>query len=275
MIVWGGEDGGGPLATGGVYRPDGPDYWASTNVLDPARPSARHDHTAVWTGAAMLIWGGHDGTSAVNGGGAYDPAGDTWTVIDASDPDAPSPRERHTAVWTGSKMIVWGGTDGSALATGAVYDPVAADHWTPIATAGAPSARYGHTAVWAGGKMIIFGGQNGGTYANDGAMYDPTNDTWATLSGMDAPAARSGHIAALGRGDTMVVWGGTDGSAYLASGAVFDPAGNTWTVPALNAATAPTGRAEAAAVWDGTAVVVWGGYDGTAVGTGASYAPPR
>src|SRR5262249_13958835 len=36
---------------------------------------------------------------------------DTWTAT--STINAPAARELHTAVWTGSEMIVWGGYDGS------------------------------------------------------------------------------------------------------------------------------------------------------------------
>ena len=32
---------------------------------------------------------------------------DTWTATSTT--NAPSPREEHTAVWTGTEMIVWGG----------------------------------------------------------------------------------------------------------------------------------------------------------------------
>jgi hypothetical protein len=40
-----------------------------------------------------------------------------------TDVDAPSGRESHTAIWTGSKMIVWGGYDGSYLNSGGIYTP--------------------------------------------------------------------------------------------------------------------------------------------------------
>lgn len=37
---------------------------------------------------------------------------------------APEPRYRHTAVWTGSEMIVWGGYDGAGyFDTGGRYAP--------------------------------------------------------------------------------------------------------------------------------------------------------
>ena len=42
----------------------------------------------------------------------------------------PAGRDSHTAVWTGSEMIVWGGYDGSAwLNTGSRYNP-STDSWT-------------------------------------------------------------------------------------------------------------------------------------------------
>ena len=38
---------------------------------------------------------------------------------------APTRRHFHTAVWTGSRMIVWGGRDASGFSnTGGQYDPV-------------------------------------------------------------------------------------------------------------------------------------------------------
>src|SRR6185436_238044 len=57
---------------------------------------------------------------------------DTWD--NGSLDDGPDPRSGHTAVWTGSVMIVWGGNGGAR------YDP-ATDTWTATSTVNAPSAR--------------------------------------------------------------------------------------------------------------------------------------
>jgi hypothetical protein len=63
---------------------------------------------------------------------------DTWTPI-ASGP--PAARVNHTAVWTGTEMIVWGGYDGTGgLASGRRYDP-ATDSWIPTSANSAPAAR--------------------------------------------------------------------------------------------------------------------------------------
>src|SRR5438094_3229457 len=55
---------------------------------------------------------------------------DTWTGISTA--NAPSGRDGHTAVWTGSEMVVWGGYGGQALGilnTGGRYNP-STDSWT-------------------------------------------------------------------------------------------------------------------------------------------------
>ena len=60
---------------------------------------------------------------------SYGPTGcvDYW--IDTSPIDAPPARNYHTAVWTGSEMIIWGGWNGPGLNTGGRYDPTT-DSWT-------------------------------------------------------------------------------------------------------------------------------------------------
>jgi hypothetical protein len=59
----------------------------------------------------MIVWGGEASNSITpyHSGGRYDLATNTWrstTII-----NAPTARKAHTAVWTGSEMIVWGGSD--------------------------------------------------------------------------------------------------------------------------------------------------------------------
>ena len=162
MIVWGGS--AGPFGfvqfnTGGRYNP-GTDSWVNTGTNNA--PLGRRNHTAVWTGSEMIVWGG-DGEEvlALDTGGKYGPATDTWTATSTA--DAPDGRAVHAAVWTGSEMIVWGGTDENEnfllLNTGGKYDPIS-DGWTATTTVNAPAARYIHTAVWTGSEMIIWGGDD-------------------------------------------------------------------------------------------------------------------
>ena len=64
----------------------------------------------------MIVWGGYSNSSPyyLNSGGRYDPTTDTW-VATSMGANAPSRRMRHTAVWTGKEMIVWGGEDSAII----------------------------------------------------------------------------------------------------------------------------------------------------------------
>jgi len=110
---------------------------------------------------------------------------DTWCPTFVGVPEA---RSGHTAVWTGSEMIVWGG----GFNTGGRYDPYT-DTWTATSTTNAPDARSGHTAVWTGSEMIVWGGGdidfNGEEFSlNTGGRYDPATDSWTATSTTSAPA---------------------------------------------------------------------------------------
>src|SRR4029077_14788499 len=100
------------------------------------------------------------GGTSDSSGGRYNPSTDTW--IATSTTNAPDARNAHTAVWTGSQMIVWGGVATSSIfSTGGRYNP-GTNSWTATSTTNAPAARFSHTAVWTGSEMIAWGGTNGG-----------------------------------------------------------------------------------------------------------------
>ncbi len=239
----------------------------STQVAWEALPSegaplARHLHTAIWTGSRMIVWGGRvEGSPQVTAtGGIYDPAAKSWTPTSSA--GAPAARHSHTAVWTGSKMLVWGGYGSSgALNDGAVYDP-ASDTWAPMTTTGAPPARQSHTAVWTGTRMVVWGGLAAGQQLGTGGLYDPASDTWESVSTASAPKARLGH-SAVWTGSRMIVWGGTDYLDWLQTGALFDPTGNTW-VGMTASEGAPSRREVHTGVWAPSekAMLIWGGWTG-------------
>ena len=110
---------------------------------------------------------------------------------------APSARTAHTAVSSGQRMLIWGGSDIStpALGTGGRYDP-ATDSWTAISPVNAPSPRREQSAVWTGDRMIVWGGNTGGDHVlNTGGRYDPSTNTWTPTSVGGTPLGRSIHTA--------------------------------------------------------------------------------
>ena len=55
----------------------------------------------------MIIWGGYIANGSFNDGARFDPVRGLWTSLTLT--GAAPGRYDHSAVWTGSEMIVWGG----------------------------------------------------------------------------------------------------------------------------------------------------------------------
>jgi hypothetical protein len=70
------------IAEGG--NPPCTDQWGTTSTTNA--PSARFDHTAVWTGSEMIVWGGGGFETT---GGRYNPSTDSWTATSTA--NAPLP----------------------------------------------------------------------------------------------------------------------------------------------------------------------------------------
>jgi N-acetylneuraminic acid mutarotase len=199
-----------------------------------------------------------------DGSGCMD---DTWTAI--STVNAPSARSFHTAVWTGSEMIVWGGRDGfNVLNTGGRYNP-ATDSWTATHTPNGLDGRYYHTAVWTGSEMIIWGGLDGNiNVGNTGERYNPNTDSWAAIAA--GPLEPRYLHTAIWVGSEMIVWGGYGlGGPPYRDGARYSPSSSSWTPTSLS--NAPSPRYAHTAVWTGSEMIVWGGN--IADGTGGRYNP--
>lgn len=253
--------------------------WEQTGEA-PLRP--RGDHTAVWAGERMLVWGGEadhpepgvtarfaDGAAFRPGpdpdrgpGPDRDPGPGSWERLA---PAPLQPRSAHTAVWTGEELLVRGGQTGChddrVVGDGAAYDPET-DTWRTLASA--PLApRRAHTAVWTGDEMLVWGGwgppQPGAAAREfaDGAAYDPDTDTWRRLP--DAPLHPRGAHTAVWTGEAMLVVGGGNDSPPLDASrqaARYTPATDEWTRLPTDALGA---RRESAGVWTGEAVLVVGG----------------
>jgi N-acetylneuraminic acid mutarotase len=243
------------------------DTWTATNHP----PIARSNHTAVWTGSEMIVWGGTNGPgSDLKTGGKYNPSTDSWAITSTT--SAPSARRWHTAVWTGSEMIIWGGYDDNTpyLNTGGRYNP-STNTWITTTTTNAPTARIYHTAVWTGSEMIVWGGYGGLGGLNTGGRYNPGTDSWTATSTAHAPSGRQWH-ATVWTGSEMIVWSGTNSFGYANSGGRYNPGTNSWT--ATSTTNAPSARRLHTAVWTGSEMIVWGGDDNSGyTNTGGGYNP--
>lgn len=298
MIVWGGSGDSYGYNTGGIYDP-ATDTWTSLSTANA--PAGREKHSTVWTGSKMIVWGGSVNGQPTNTGGIYDPATNSWRATNRTlgltnldqkyvgVPIAPPARWEHAAIWTGSKMIVWGGyVSGGTTTTGALYDPET-DQWNSTSNSNTPARRELQTAVWTGSKMIVWGGCADGCTnyfgTNTGGIFDPefnnvdnTYGIWKPTNLENSPTGRLSHTATWA-GSKMIVWGGVNtflvggsGKQYYNSGGIYDPATDSWT--AMSTVNAPTARYAHSAVWTGRHLIIWGGGQGaTGVNTGGIYTP--
>lgn len=252
MILW-----GGTCVTDPVYDPlgcNGNDVRRGLVVSFPG--GASHNTSivgapttvggpAVWASGFMMIWGGSGRTGA-----RYDPAADMWSLMATA--NSPPGYTQFNAISTGSRMVIWGGSNGSsAEGTGGQYDPNS-DVWSSTSIVNAPSPRTGHSAIWTGGRMIVWGGPD-----NSGGRYDPVADSWTPTSRGASPAPRYSHVA-VWTGSQMIVWGGTVTGESYRSGGRYDPALDAWS--RMSAINAPTQVGNYVAVWAGGRFVIWGGY---------------
>jgi len=81
-----------------------------------------------------------------------------WIKMNLS--GAPPPRAYHSATWTGSTLLVFGGYIGNiATNTGGAFNPNT-NSWTSISESNIK--RHQHGAIWPGSKMIVWGGMTTG-----------------------------------------------------------------------------------------------------------------
>jgi hypothetical protein len=213
MIVWGQNS---RETYAGRYSPAG--GW--TTISTDGAPSPRDYSTAVWTGREMIVWGGqyNGGTQyLLNDGARYNPTSDTWRPTGLGG-NQPPPRAHHTAMWTGTSMIIWGGIgiDGLANQDGIRYDPLY-DWWGGrMSGDGAPPQ--GPVAVWTGSEMLLWG-----PTGRPGGLYDPVTDSWTTMPTRGAPvvAPLYNPPPAVWAGSELIVWAGEYDDEWSQGGATW------------------------------------------------------
>lgn len=241
----------------------------------------------------LVVSGTHGGAGNINvnpAGGtvvwSYDPKTDTWTTLTTT--ASPPGRVAHTSVWTGSKLVNFGGLKSIAgcIAPGCyfyetyTFDPA---NLTWVRTADAPIvnglyiARYGHASVWTGTRMLTYSGITPYQAFNVSGAYDPVTNTWSVPpAGPDARSYLSGTMF----GTKAYFWGGSSDSIdYTAAGVmgftdgvIFDNATQTWSRWSQASPLMP--RAAATMSSSATQIIVWGGRLGaTSFNDGAVFEP--
>ncbi len=262
FVMWGGVLQGAAMDREGLtFRPAN-GQWAP--VTEDGAPIARIRFTAVWTGQEMIVWGGRRDYGGVASlltasGARFNPSSGTWHALSSA--GAPTARADHSAVWTGSEMVIWGGVTSEVSGTiactntGARYNP-ATDTWSPLSTAAAPTGRHEHVCAWTGTEMLVWGGRDASGPLGTGARYTPSTDTWAPMATAAAPSPRS-RCASAWTGQDLFVWGGTGTLSAVSGGSLYSPSTDSW-LP-VSSLDAPPAHDAPTAVWNGREIILFGG----------------
>jgi len=162
------------------------------------------------------------------------------------------------AVWTGTEMIVWGGSARSGEIErgyeGAAYNP-ATRTWRTIAPSPTGVQGGGVGVVWTGDEMVVWA-SNSPDGPVGAAVYDPSTDSWRRLP--SGPLGKREGYSSVWTGKELIVVGGSLGDTLAKPvAAALDPGTGSWRLlPALNRITGL--MPSPGVVWDGHEVFVLG-----------------
>lgn len=210
---------------------------------------------------SVIVWGGaRPDSSYSNHGVVLNPLNGSWG------PTGESPlsgRGQHSAVWTGSEMIVCCGRGEDVRPGAAAYDPTA-NVWRQLASP--PSSPSFALTAWTGDEMLVVGGSTfGGVRQSQQALaYDPAEDSWRLLA--DLPYAVGNEASSLWTGDHLIVWPSPEFGEQRRAPLAYSLNGDTWeALPMPPSGSAPVSPS---LVWTGAEVIVWGFAPGSGASSG-------
>lgn len=226
LVVFGGGD--GPAYYNDVYILDTVNFRWSKPKVSGTPPSKRRAHTACLYRNGIYVFGGGDGVRALNDVWRLDVSDVnklSWKLISAPTVESTSSREAvdskqvetkpkargyHTANMVGSKLIIFGGSDGGECFRDVWVFDVETLVWKAV-NIPVSYARLSHTATIVGSYLFVIGGHDGVEYSNEVLLLNLVTMQWdkRRIYGQ-APTGRGYHGTVL-HDSRLYVTGGFDG----------------------------------------------------------------
>lgn len=225
LIIFGGGD--GPAYYNDVYVLDTMNFrWTKPTVIGDGRagdryPSQRRAHTACLWRNGIYVFGGGDGVRALNDVWRLDVA-DTakmsWKLVSAPSSGEGKPKARgyHTANMVGSKLIIFGGSDGGECFRDVwIFDVATASFSAVTIPPTASFPRLSHTATIVGSYLFVIGGHDGVEYSNEVLLLNLVTMTWDKRKVYGNKMKNRGYHGCVLHDSRLVVVGGFDGSTVF------------------------------------------------------------
>ncbi|KAK3329439.1 hypothetical protein B0H66DRAFT_24754 [Apodospora peruviana] len=230
LVIFGGGD--GPAYYNDVYVLDTVNFrWSRPRILGDRVPSKRRAHTACLYKNGIYVFGGGDGVRALNDIWRLDVSDITkmsWKLISGPSSSGgssesnrspatatkdlrPKARGYHTANMVGSKLIIYGGSDGGECFNDVwVYD-VETHVWKAVSIP-VTFRRLSHTATIVGSYLFVIGGHDGNEYSNDVLLLNLVTMSWDRRKVYGLPPSGRGYHGTVLYDSRLLMIGGFDGS---------------------------------------------------------------
>ncbi|RDW72994.1 putative host cell factor 2 [Coleophoma cylindrospora] len=222
LIVFGGGD--GPAYYNDIYVLDTTNFrWSKPRIGGDKIPSKRRAHTACLYKNGIYVFGGGDGVRALNDVWRLDVSDVTkmsWKLISAPSTTEkgsvarkdtkPKARGYHTANMVGSKLIIFGGSDGGECFRDVWVFDVETLVWRPVSIS-VSYPRLSHTATIVGSYLFVIGGHDGVEYSNEVLLLNLVTMVWDKRKIYGNSMSGRGYHGCVLHDSRLFITGGFDG----------------------------------------------------------------
>ncbi|CAG8606365.1 21548_t:CDS:2 [Rhizophagus irregularis] len=213
---------------------DGPTYFNDlfifdTDVLEWIKPktsgnipSPRRAHTSAYYNNHLYIFGGGDGFKALNDVYILNITDLNNLVWQKLEPKGRPPISRgyHTTNLVGSKLVVYGGSDGHECFSDVYVLDLESNTWIQAVEKSYP--RLSHTATQVGSYLFIVCGHDGSKYTSEVLLLNLVTMEWERRKVYGTPPSGRGYHTTVLYDSRLFVFGGYDGHSVFDDVYVLD-----------------------------------------------------
>lgn len=143
------------------------------------------------------------------------------TPTNVDDRSKPKARGYHTANIVGSKLIIFGGSDGGECFRDVWVFDIETSTFSPV-TISLSYPRLSHTATIVGSYLFVIGGHDGVEYSNEVLLLNLVTMAWDKRKVYGEPIKARGYHGTVLHDSRLVIIGGFDGQEVYGDVSVLE-----------------------------------------------------